>query len=396
MAKSKAPVVLFAGAGASAPIGFPTSKQIMNNMGLEPHDENKLRRITSLGDLLIKIHSKLSVKDNEAILDFLRLYNEKSNVGGNIPSNLGFDIVKERLKEYIGFDIDDPTKIDIDDPTKEKIFELFDNHLNDMRRLERNIKRSMHRFYGFTSQHSEGTQKIYEPLMDLLLREQIMGEIHELPIFTTNYDLVFDRLRRMNFMDFYDFRDGFKPDNETEDYIFDDREYTRRRQTKAPVIKLYKLHGSLNWANRIEDNRIVRLSTTSPLYDDPNYRAPLIIYPAGYGPYPRDEFHILHEHFEESLINASKCIVIGFSFRDIGRINHYIEDVMKYENKELEIIICGKKDKISKLNETKELFEKFPGRYTYFGGGIENLPEKLEDKYEKKKEKINKTSKEPI
>jgi len=384
---AKAPVVLFAGAGASAPIGFPTTKQIMTDMGLEPHDKNKLRRITPLGDLLIKIHSKLAVKDIEGILDFLRLYNARSDIGGDIPSSLGFDILKESLREHP----------DIDKPIQDKIVELFDIHLNDMKRLERHIKRNLHRFYSFTSEHRERTEEIYEPLIDLLLRDQIMGEIHELPIFTTNYDFVFDYLRRMQFMNLYDFRDGFKYDEASEDWIFDDREYTRRRQTKAPVIKLYKLHGSLNWANRKEDNRIVKFPNLTATLQDPNYDSPLIIYPAGYGPYPRDEFHILHEHFENSLINASKCIIIGFSFRDIGRINHYIYDIMKYENKELEVIICGKKDKISKLNETKELFEKFPGRYTYFGGGIENLSEKLKAKIKvKKKEKINKTSKEPI
>lgn len=384
---AKAPVVLFAGAGASAPIGFPTTKQIMNNMGLEPHDEKKLRRVTPLGDLLIKIHSKSAVKDMEAILDFLRLYNERSDVGGNIPSNLGFDILKESLNEYP----------DIDKPIKDKIVDLLDNHLNDMRGLEMHIKRSLHRFYSFTSEHLEKTEEIYEPLIDLLLRDQIMGEIHELPIFTTNYDFVFDNLRRMHFMNLYDFRDGFKYDEESENWIFDNREYTRRRQTKAPVIKLYKLHGSLNWANRREDNRIVKFPTLTAPLQDPNYDSPQIIYPAGYGPYPRDEFHILHEHFEKSLINASKCIIIGFSFRDIGRINHYIEDIMKYKNEELEVIICGKRDKIEKLKETKELFEKFPGRYTYFGDGIENLPDKLKAKYKvKKKEKMNKTSKEPI
>lgn len=380
MAKSKAPVVLFVGAGASAPIGFPTTKQIMNDMGLEPIDDSKISRVTNLGELLKKIHSKSDVKDIEAILDFLRLYNDRSKVGGNIPSNLGLDILKESL---IGYPAIAKTLQDI-------IVSLFDTHLRDMIRLERQIKRSLHRFYIFTSEHNEKTEEYYEPLIDLLLREQIMGEIEELPIFTTNYDLVFDKLRRMKFMKIYELRDGFKYDDESEDWIFNDREYIRRRQGKAPIIKLYKLHGGLNWANRKEDDRIVKNPNLTAPLQDPNYDSPLIIYPAGYGPYPRDEFHILHEHFEKSLINASKCIIIGFSFRDIGRINHYIDDVMKYENKELEVVICGKRNKIEQLKETKELFEKFPGRYTYFGGGFENLPENLKDKY---KEKVKKKKK---
>ncbi len=387
----EAPVVLFLGAGASASIGFPTTKQFLETIGLEPYNEETLQNtMRDDSDLLRDIYTKLRVQDIEGVLDFLRIYNDRSDLGGFIPSHIGLDIIKENMILNPPFN---------EEANKEKMESIFSFHLDKMRSLEGRIKRRIHRAYFFDDDHLEKSKALYLPLIDFLFRD-IYGEIDELPIFTTNYDFVFDQLNHEHYRHNrnIDFRDGFEYDNDSLNFIFDQGQYIKRRQHNTQIIKFYKLHGSLNWAERKKDNRIVKFPKLTTPLRDPNYNGPLLIYPAGYGPYPRDEFHIMHEQFEESLINAKMCIVIGFSFRDIGRINHIFEDVMRYKNEELHVEISSLRPTIDGLRETKNLFDKFPGRYTYHGGGVQTLLEKLQVKYKtkKKQEKIDNTKKEPI
>lgn len=81
MEESKAPTVLFFGAGAHAPIGFPTTKQIMKEIGLEPTDTNKLESITKETELLQEMYNKLpdNLRDLEGILEFLHITNNPLN-----------------------------------------------------------------------------------------------------------------------------------------------------------------------------------------------------------------------------------------------------------------------------------------------------------------------------
>lgn len=131
----------------------------------------------------------------------------------------------------------------------------------------------------------------------------------------------------------------------------------------------------------------------NPNYDD----IPVVIYPAGYGPYPRDEFHVLHDYLERYLTNAKHCIVIGYTFRDIGRASHIFDDVMRDLNKELKVTISDVKGSIDELKEVKNLFGKYEGRYEYYSGGIEALHQHLKEKTAAKKPapKPDVTPKEP-
>lgn len=391
----KAPVVLFLGAGASVPIGFPTTRQIMENMGLEPYDADKLKRVTQQGDILRNIYSKLPVKDLEGILDFLRMYNYRSDIGDFRPFKYGIDILKEELMDIVGMlddDIPQPIKDKTSIAIKDEIIKICDNHYEEISRLERQVIYQLYRYYHFGPEHRDISEKTYKPILDLILNDQVYGEIDELPIFTTNYDLVFENLRHRPFMTKYEFINGFSIEKNSELNIFDDAQYERKADKQA--IKFFKLHGSLSWANRKEDNMIVDFPHFSRIIND-NYTWPLIIPPAGFDKYPRDEFHILHEYFEKYLEKAEICIVIGYSFRDIGRVGHIFEDVMNYKNKDLHVIISGKRPTIDKLRETMEIFKKFDGRYTYYPDGIEKLPSKLKNKKTKKIEKKDDKPKTP-
>lgn len=375
MKETKAPTVLFLGAGASALFDLPTTKQVMEKIGLEPHDTNKQGQITKCTELLTKIYDQLppAGKDLEGVLDFLRIAKEGMSL-------YRLNILKDELS----------TKLP---EQRADIEEFIKNHKEECQQLEGDVKKCMSNLYVYRREYDSKVEDIYKPLMDALLLSPIWEEVKELPIFTTNYDMVFDALVEMPFMRRVDFIDGFTAERKYE-AVFSSNVY--KEEFSNIGIKLFKLHGSLNWWNRKEDNNILRWPDITP-ETNPKFDGPVVIYPAGYGPYPRDEFHVLHEHLEQYLRQAEHCIVVGFTFRDIGRINHIFDDVMR-DNTKLQLIISDVKSTMKDLPEVHKLFGKYGDRCTYCSGGIETLPEHLKQKASTKKpsQKVDITPKEPI
>jgi hypothetical protein len=366
MEEPKVPTVLFLGAGAHAPIGFPTTKQIMKEIGLEPTDTNKLEGVTKETELLQEIYNKLSdnLRDLEGILEFLHIANNPLN----------FVHIEILNKEIIN---------QISEITVSKLRSIISMDKEKNSRLYEDIKKHLINAYRyFPEKHNEKAEGIYKPLLLTLMdkdnKSLVFGEeADELPIFTTNYDVVFENLNTMRFMkDYGNIIDGFKIEKRTAQYVFSTDVYNEKKSDK-PIITLFKLHGSLNWYVEKSTNTIVKFSNLQGHTEDPRYGFPIIVYPADYKPYRREEFYILNERFKQYLINAKRCIVVGFSFRDIGRINRIFEEVMKYSNKDLEVIISDTKKDITELDGANNLFNNFKDRFQYFDGGIRELPKRL-------------------
>lgn len=369
MKDTKAPTVLFLGAGASAPLGFPVTKQVMAEIGLEPANAAKLEEVTEHSELLTKIYGQLppDKRDLEGILDYLRILNDELNT-------YQLNVLTDRIQAQAPPDF------------QASIKDIVTNYKEEAKELEDDIKEHMFNLYVFQPEkHIDKVEKIYKPLIDALLVDPIFEtDVEELPIFTTNYDLAIDNLAERPFMRNFDLVDGFELVGRHPESVFSLSEYEKPREKTA--IKLFKLHGGLNWLNRKRDNRIIAWPDIINPRGNPNYDAtPWIIYPAGYGPYPRDEFHVLHEYLEKYLTNAKRCIVIGYTFRDIGRASHIFDDVMRDLNKQLSVIISDVKPNIDQLKEAKNLFGRYEGRYEYYSGGIEALPQHLKEKTAAKK-----------
>ncbi len=98
---------------------------------------------------------------------------------------------------------------------------------------------------------------------------------------------------------------------------------------KSYKIKLYKLHGSVNW--RRDGNFVYRVPRKQ------THKQNAIIYP-GYKDTPKEEpFKSLHSAFSEELNSTDLLIAIGFSFRDVT-LNKIILDALD-TNKKLRILI---------------------------------------------------------
>lgn len=355
MAKAKAPVVLFLGAGASAPIGFPTTAQFVKNIGLDPYDKKLIERYMNAAraELLKKAYERIQIKDIEGVYSFLSHHEKSPEI--------------EFMMEQIEVQPD--------------CARALRNHLNNISGLKRSIERIVHTSYDYQPEkHDKMAVEIYRPLFKFLLSD-MMGNLSELPIVTTNYDPVIDNLLRMPFIsDHCDVTDGFRLDERTDQYIYDDLEFARSGEKGKTIIKYYKLHGSVNWAIRKNDDALTKFSGIST-FPHPGYESPVIMYPGDHDIQKRKIFQILNTHFESALINASVCIVIGFSFRDYSGINLSFEQIMRNDNKELYVEISNRAANLQDLFSTANLFNTFPNRYDYHSGGIQKLEKQLRKKY---------------
>lgn len=385
-AEMKAPTVLFLGAGASAPIGFPTTKEIIEEIGIKPYNKDKLREKLNIGpkeaELLRRICEgpklekglKIKLKDMEDLLEYF-------DIALNPYNSLCIEILSEEVRDTIA-------------ATASKIFDIADEDKKRYKEIYNQIEEYLVECYAYTEEYDEKIERFYGELISSLINEKFFPDDAVLPIFTTNYDQVLEKLSEKGIIkNNYVFMDGFL--EKGGEHVFSDAYHHKgQRKPEKPVIELFKLHGGLTWHVRKRDNRIIRSERIETIiYPDKRYKSyPEIIRFAKHGPYEKEEFYILHRHLREYLEKANRCIVIGFSFRDIGRINRIFEDVMRYDNKNLELIISNRKDKqdeglsdetckerfIEGLdNVTKSWFNEFDDRIAYFDGGIEKLPEKL-------------------
>ena len=384
----KASTILFIGAGASEPIGFPTTKSAMERLGLEPYYEpEKIEKVTSHGKLLESIYTGLSKekKDLEGILEYIRHINYVLSQSNFFEKELekaiqGFDIKKIKFLGHTYLD-------DMDVKTlKREYIDLvkksFENYENATEALEKDITNYLFELYRYIpDKHDIGILTYYKPLM-LLADSIFSGNADDIPIFTTNYDLVIENLISLDFMENYEFIDGFVYERRDRQLVFSLSEF--ERAFDKPVIKLFKLHGGLDWAVRKKGDKLIRVEKVESIIDEKEvkYKAPVIVPPGEHGqPYSRDEFFKLHDCLKKYLRNAERCIVIGFSFRDFGRINRIFYDALK-RNKKLKILISSRTEKFEDFkkkveDDFRDTINKFEGRFTYYGGGFKTLPEKL-------------------
>lgn len=152
-------------------------------------------------------------------------------------------------------------------------------------------------------------------------------------IFTTNYDMIFEKSFESLLIPFYDgFIGSFEPffAHETLD--------GKSRYDKPPVswIRIWKLHGSLGWFWKLNDDkktyRVIRLSAGSKdKYPD----SELVIYPSRdkYESSRKQPFTSYFDRLKESLIAGEGIFIIsGYSFSD-EHVNEVIFNGLNQNNR---------------------------------------------------------------
>jgi hypothetical protein len=163
-------------------------------------------------------------------------------------------------------------------------------------------------------------------------------------VYTTNYDRVIEEYRAST--GGFTVTDGFAIDfrsrrNMWSPTIFDQAQLI----ADVSTVKLFKLHGSLNW--RVSEFGIEQVMTEDILRQPtPVYKRNLLIYPGSKVPPEEEPFRTLYERFETQMREVDRCLVIGFSFRD-PYLNRIFRDFVRSGKKQLLVMSSSCKETVA-------------------------------------------------
>ena len=302
--------VLFLGAGASAPLGLKTTEPFLQlipqkyyefwlNKGQGYGNEENVAEFLNPFFQIAAKRFGTKYPDIELVLDYIDFLLKFGNESKGFPSEI--------LKlAGIGS------------------FEKWINYFTELREF---LHQCVVEHY--SNVNGEQAYQLYNPLISIICSNK-----NTLPIFTTNYDWVFEHLVEFGQSDFR-LVDGFKSVGGLGERwlsgVFDN---FRSSPKKINVI-LFKLHGSTSWYKDAQSN-IKRISEAAPQIGQS--RA-VLIYPTQVkaNAIQEEPFKTAYEYFKASLEQTKICIVIGFSFRDPAINNLF--SVALAKNKELKLII---------------------------------------------------------
>lgn len=320
--------ILFTGAGASYPLGLPTTESLFNKI-----NDNKIKKHLTNTKLFYAISESEGVTDIENMWHILEKMEETDEL------NNDFSFFNDNIHLNVGLD---PTRLST--LPWPKAIETIGN-------LKREIEDIIFDEYRLSPEKEDEALQLYLPIIQSMMSLNKLKNKIEIPIFTTNYDRVLDEVGSGIKTAFkFEFIDGFK------------QNYPKPPEWAPDVYSNYNgnlnflafhLHGSLKW-REYKDGSIKKVHDESHQRDNERFPGRLVVYPGSKNPEEDGIFHIMHNFLEEYLKKAEYCIVIGFAFRD-PYINSIFIKSLVY-NKKLKIIIISPNAK-DKLKEN-ELFLK--------------------------------------
>jgi len=292
-------ISIFVGSGASASFGKPTTIEFLRKL-----QSNNPFTVDPVDRLFRTLLSYRGFPDIEFVLECLKdLAQFKNTQGGSFILNTNNDI------RFIADGRD--TQIRNLAEHIDTFYEYIVDKLFD--------------FYTITMEDLDLVRKIYSGLLGVFINKRNLVNI-----FTTNYDLAIEKFgisERINVID------GFEYNASTGMSVWNPEIFGRPPNSSTAQINLYKLHGSLNWANHVQYD-FVKLSDNQSRLRGGFMKSNLLIHPTLS---PKDEeqrepYKTLIEKFREGLDKSKGCIVIGFSFRD-----HILNEIFR------EFLEAGKK-----------------------------------------------------
>lgn len=308
------PIVLFLGAGASAPLG----KWLMSDFLVYLRSRLNNR----LPDLLDAI-ARYKSHDLEAMMDELADLCDKPYLSDTTRVNYITDLLDPSRSEI--------RKLESVPSEFSKQYKLLVDQCQSLRfEIEKLI------FEHYREVDTEKARELYDPVLKVIIdstrsarsaTEQALAPI-VIPIFTTNYDLTIETFAETN------------PDitliNGFHRTKWKRSEFDEFQPNKTGIyIALFKLHGSVNWYRDI-DGSIKEGGVALYQHSDPKIRN-LIIYPAQNKIALEDPFLLAYEYFQRSLDQALNVVFIGYSFRDYDTVTK-IKASLNY-NSELRVAI---------------------------------------------------------
>lgn len=295
----KQPVVVFLGAGASAPLGMMTTVQFIN--WVRNQEGIDWRLIDRIIENIEPSKEVGSVPDIEAVLDYL----EKLIDGAQLYKKLGHSV---SVDEYVSL--------------RDQIEDFVIAHYSEI--------------------DADKAFSHYKPLLQELATPV-------LPIFTTNYDLCVEKAYEHSKPQLRPrLIDGFKKTGVTIPRWSKTAYKDYKPREKGNDIILFKLHGSVDW-HRTPAGEIQRIEAKQR---NPGNLKTVIAYPSRTKTEIHEEpFRTNYDYLLACLAHTKLCIIIGFSFRDQEIAEHFREATGV--NKDLRLLIFDINEKSSEYMLSK-------------------------------------------
>ncbi len=275
------PAVLFVGAGASASLGFNTATGFLEVV------RNICKPDIEFSRIFEDWRQKASIEqqDIENLLDYLESLKAGDQDNRKIAERLDIALRRAIVQHYSDIDADKALK-----------------------------------HYGWLFMFLKGYPE----------------DLHPIPIFTTNYDWVFER-GIGSYKSYIRLLDGFRPTRLGT--FWDNATFARFKGSRLSWdFPYFKLHGSTSWYSQ-PDGRIIK-TTHAEL--DPGQLKTMLIYPtlSKKKPLEIEPYATCYRYFRGCLsLGCHLCVVIGFSFRD-AEICKIISETLKV-NKSLQLIVVN-------------------------------------------------------
>ncbi len=247
-------------------------------------------------------------------------------------------------------------------PDKKKV--TVEDILNYVRQIREITGENENRFYeqvsGLTAKILD--EKICECIFKVIQSKEMSANIEELQkffawldithrsytkeIFTTNYDLLLERAMEVNHIPYFDgFVGSYEP--------FFWPESIEKNITQIDVtfnwIRLWKIHGSLNWEFRKglhdEKSKIVRVGKVDKIENE------LVVYPSKekYSLSRKQPFIAYFDRLKNYLQNGEKLFVFtGYSFSD-QHINEVIFNSLRQNPRLYSIVMCFSDEQVVEM-----------------------------------------------
>lgn len=373
---SQSRILLFLGAGASAPFGGWLMRDFIINLRSELY--GKQEYLSSLLGTLIDYTDW----DLEAILKELRdicekrYFSDKSKI--NYINNFldSEEEKKEREKSKLG-----GAGVPISYTGSIKEIPRFSGRYCELveicKELRAFIETLIFEHYGNLDQSL--IVQTYEPIFDILL--ELLGKDKILPIFTTNYDRVMEDYQKSEYKKVRlvdgigEIIPGSRETNWNRE-VFDNFQV---EEDKLNIV-LFKLHGSIHW---YESNKRIIYSSVSIHQSIKDRFKNVLIYPAMDKIAIMDPYFTGYDYFQRCLDNAEFAIFIGYSFRDYDTVTK-IRSALNFNNK-LTLIVLDPYAKELIAKNFSDLEKRFSSLGYSFGekANIDKYLEQLKKALEK-------------
>lgn len=292
---------ILTGAGASKPLGLPTMKNLIEE-GFRGSLEEHPKRVY---DMAANWAARNSHDD---AVDFELLYtmvDELASMEPDDPLSLPFAPHLERERGFVF--------------QESNIIEDVSKTRKAANKLRESLRTAVHR--RLSGVDAKQAAELYLPLLDDIY--QLSAGSPSLPFFTTNYDQALERIWRYGHAEEYrrDI-DLLTPFETIEDHFgpqFHPEILDQKADGNRLLVKLHKLHGSLNW---VEQN-----GRTISAPQEEYFQRNVVIYPLRKHEEFEDPFRTLFERFRRALSQVDVLLVIGSSLRDKHLFDVIVENL---------------------------------------------------------------------